>query len=78
MSQPAGHEKGLVRVMIWGTALAFGILAAAAASMKDFIGGDVTFDFSFLTILAFVIGFVGGWIFWKFVLKQARKATTNK
>ena len=78
MSEPSGHEKGLVKIMVWGTALSFGLLAAAAVSMKDFAGGDAAFEFSFVTVVAFLLGALAGWSFWKFILARARKADKQK
>jgi len=74
MPEDANHEKGLFRLMTFGTALAFGILGAIIFSMKDFVGGNATFEFSYRTILAFIIGFFLGWIFWRFIRRRARKA----
>ena len=65
MSDNSPHEKTLFRVMVIGTCLSFGILGAIAASMKDFIHGNAAFEFSFRTIIGFVIGFALGWAFWK-------------
>jgi hypothetical protein len=65
MSENSQHEKTLFRVMVIGTCLSFGMLGAIAGSMKDFIHGNAAFEFSFRTILGFVIGFVIGWAFWK-------------
>src|SRR5438874_1826318 len=43
MPEDSKHGKGLLRLMTFGTALAFGILAAIIVSMGDFIGGNATF-----------------------------------
>jgi NhaP-type Na+/H+ or K+/H+ antiporter len=58
------HEKTLNRVMVYGTAMAFGMLGAVMASMKDFLHGNATFTFSLRTVVAFVAGFLLGWLFW--------------
>ena len=58
------HGKTLFRVMVCGTAVAFGLLAAVMASMKDFIHGNATFTFSSRTVIAFLLGFGLGWLFW--------------
>jgi hypothetical protein len=78
MSDQPNHTKGLYKVITWGTALSFGILAALAVSMKDFIGGNAAFDFSLFTVLAFVAGCTVGWIFWRIVLSKARRSPENK
>lgn len=64
MPQGSKHETSLVRVMIFGTGLSFGVLAAIIASMKDFFGGNASFEFSWVTVLAFVLGFAAGIVFW--------------
>src|SRR5215813_7450056 len=65
--EPSPHEKTLVRIMVLGTSLSFGILGAIALSMKDFIGGNAAFEFSLRTIVGFFAGCVVGWLFWKFI-----------
>ena len=64
MSDHSPHEKALNRVMVWGTALAFAVLGAIIASMRDFFGGDATFRFSFRTAFGFLIGAALGLGFW--------------
>ena len=78
MNEPSPHEKGLYRVMTWGTALSFGILAALAVSMKDFMGGNASFQFSFWSIVAFAAGLGAGWLFWRIILGRATKGSKNK
>jgi hypothetical protein len=78
MSDISRHDKGLLRIFIWATAFSFGILAAIAFSMKDFIGGNATFDFSYKTVLGFIGGTVAGWLFWQFVQRRIREAAKNK
>ena len=73
MSEPTPHERGLYRVMTWGTAVSFGILAALAVSMKDFLGGNASFHFSFWSVAAFAVGFVVGWLFWRVNLAKVVK-----
>jgi putative Mn2+ efflux pump MntP len=70
MSPNSEHEQRLWKVMVWGTALSFGFLGAIALSMKDFIHGNASFQFSYLTLVGFAVGFAVGWIFWKFVGKR--------
>lgn len=59
------HEKTLFRIMVLGTSVSFGILAAVIVSMKDFVRGNAAFEFSAKTVVAFVIGCAVGWLFWK-------------
>jgi len=66
MSEISKHEKGLFRVMVIGTELSFGILAAVIASMKGYVGGSGDFQFSYKTVLVFFLaaspaGLFGGW-----------------
>ena len=67
------HQKGLLKVMVLGTALSFGILGAIAASMKDFLGGNAAFEFSIRTAFGFVAGVVAGLVFWRIVLRRGTK-----
>ena len=74
MSEPTKHEKGLFRVMVIGTSLSFGTLAAIIVSMKDFFHGNAAMEFSCKSILAFILGCLGGWAFWYVVRRWTRKA----
>jgi cytochrome c biogenesis protein CcdA len=73
MPENSQHEKSLMRVMIYGTALSFGILGAIIGSIPGFFHGDATFTVSFKTIVGFVLGFIAGWLFWKFVRFKMQK-----
>jgi membrane associated rhomboid family serine protease len=73
MPEKSEHEKSLMKVMVFGTALSFAILGAIIGSMKGFFHGDATFTFSVKTIIGFVIGFVAGWLFWKVVRNKMAK-----
>ena len=64
MSEHSPHERTLYRVIVIGTALSFGVLAAIVASMKDFFGGNAAFQFSIRTVVAFFIGAGVGMGFW--------------
>jgi hypothetical protein len=66
MNEP-NHESSLFRVMMIGTALSFGALAAIAVSMKDFFGGNAAFQLTWKTPVAFVAGLLAGWGFWRVV-----------
>ena len=74
--EPSPHEKTLVRIMVLGTSLSFGILGAIALSMKDFIGGNAAFEFSLRTIVGFLAGCAVGWLFWRFI--RSRMNRNNK
>ncbi len=69
----ANHQPGLFQVMMLGTAISFGILAAIIVSMKDFFGGNASFEFSWKTVPAFVGGCFGGWLFWWAVRKKLKR-----
>jgi hypothetical protein len=73
MTEKSPHEKSLLKVMVFGTAISFGILGAIVASMKGFFHGDATFAFSLRTVIGFVVGCLAGWLFWKFVRSQMAK-----
>lgn len=65
-------QKGLLKVMTYSTALAFGGLAAFLCSFRD-IRNDPTLEFSYRTVLAFVVGVLIGILFWKAVEYLARR-----
>ena len=67
------HNKNLFNIMVFGTAISFGLLGAIAFSMKDFFHGDATFSFSYKTIFGFVLGFAVGWVFWRVVRSKVEK-----
>jgi hypothetical protein len=73
MSEKSAHEKNLLKVMVFGTALSFGILGAIVASMKGFFHGDATFTFSLRTLVGFAVGCLADWLFWKFVRSRMAK-----
>ena len=73
MNEQSPHENGLWRVIIYGTALSFGLLGAIIGSMKDFFGGDAEFVFSIRTIVGFVLGFVVGWLLWRIIRRRIAK-----
>ncbi len=74
MTELSKHEKGLLRVMVVGTALSFGILAAVIVSMKGYVGGNGDFEFSYKTVLAFFLGCLAGWAFWWLVRHWMRRS----
>ena len=78
MTEISKHEKRLFRVMVIGTALSFGILAAIMVSMKGFFGGSGDFEFSYKTVLAFFLGCLAGWAFWWLVRRWMRQADQNR
>ena len=78
MTEISKHEKGLLRVMVIGTALSFGILAAVIVSMKGYVGGSGDFDFSYKTVLAFFLGCLAGWGFWWLVRRWMRHSNQNR
>jgi len=78
MTEISKHEKGLFRVMILGTSLSFGILAAIMVSMKGFFAGNGDFQFSYQTVLAFFLGCLAGWCFWWLVHRWMRHADQDR
>lgn len=55
-------------ITTFSTALALGCMLAFLVSLRD-IRNDLTFEFSYKTILMFIIGAVLGWGFWAWVRK---------
>ncbi len=72
------HEKSLFRVIVFGTSISFGLLAAVIVSMKDFLGGNASFEFSIVTVAAFGGGCVVGWLFWRFIRQRWNKGAKNR
>jgi hypothetical protein len=67
MADDSPHQRRLWKVMVAGTAIGFGVLAAVIVSMKDFVHGDAQFVFSWKTVPAFAVGSGAGWLFWRVV-----------
>ena len=61
------HQKGLFRVMTLGTSISFGTMAALMVSMKDFFGGNAALEFSYKSVIAFILGSLAGWVFWQVI-----------
>ena len=55
------------------TALALGCMLAFLVSLRD-LRNDLSFDFSYKTILMFVVGAALGWGFWAWVRKITARA----
>ncbi len=73
MADQPRHERTLVKVIVFSTALSFGCLGGVMASLKGFFHGDVSFHFSSGSILGFVLGVFAGWLFWKAVFWMQKK-----
>jgi NhaP-type Na+/H+ or K+/H+ antiporter len=67
MEEKSPNEKGLFRVVVFGSALSFAFLGAIIGSMKDFFHGDAALSFSWKTVAGFLIGFIVGWLPWKWI-----------
>jgi hypothetical protein len=76
MPEAPQHEKTLLKVIIFGTAVSFGVLGAIIASMNGFFHGEVSFHFSIGSIIGFVLGFIAGWAFWKAVFWKGKKSNS--
>jgi len=73
MAEGPQHEKTLIKVIVFSTAMSFGALGTVIASMKGFFHGEVSFHFSIGSIAGFLLGFVAGWLFWKLVFWKRAK-----
>ena len=73
MPERSPHEKSLFRVMVFATALSFAFLGAIIGSMKGFFGGHISFVLSLRTVAGLVLGWLAGWLLWKFVLHRMAK-----
>jgi membrane associated rhomboid family serine protease len=76
MPEAPQHEKTLIKVIIFSTAISFGALGAIIASMTGFFHGEISFHFSIGSIAGFIVGFVLGWLFWKLVFNKRAKDET--
>jgi hypothetical protein len=73
MEQKSPHEKSLLRVVTFGSALSFAFLGAIIGSMRDFFHGDAAFSLSWRTLVGFVIGFILGLLPWKWIARRTTK-----
>jgi hypothetical protein len=73
MTEGPQHEKNLLKVITFSTAVSFGVLGAIMTSMNGFFRGDVSFHFSVGSVVGFILGFVAGWAFWKLIFWRRRK-----
>jgi hypothetical protein len=78
MPEAPQHEKTLIKVIIFGTAVSFGVLGAIMASMNGFFGGEASFHFSIGTFAGFILGFILGWAFWKLVFWRRAKGQSGR
>gem|GEM_PF-2541238 len=63
-------ENDLLNVIVYGTAISFGGMGAFLGSLRS-IRTDPALEFSWRTIVFFLIGAVAGWAFWKIVFRMA-------
>jgi hypothetical protein len=75
MTDDTKHEGTLIKVIVFATAVSFGVLGGIMTSMRGFFHGEVAFHFSFLSIVGFVLGCIAGWTFWKLVFWRRTKNT---
>ena len=73
MTEGPPHEKNLIKVIVFSTAVSFGVVGAIMASMNGFFRGEVSFHFSVGSVVGFLSGFVAGWAFWKLVFWKRQK-----
>ena len=74
MAEGPKHESTLIKVIIFSTALSFGVLGGIIASMTGFFHGEVSFHFSLGSIVGFVLGFLAGLAFWKVVFWGGKRS----
>jgi hypothetical protein len=68
------HEKNLFKVVTFASALSLGLLGAIIGSMRDFFHGEAALSISWKTVLGFALGFVIGWLPWKWIAKRTDKS----
>lgn len=74
MTEPPRNPPDLFKVMTFATAVSFGVLGAVMVSMHGFFGGDISFEFSFKTIVGFIAGCAAGWVLWWIVRRIMGKS----
>jgi hypothetical protein len=74
MADAPQHEKTLIKVIVFATAISFGVLGGIMGSMNGFFHGEVSFHFSLGSIAGFVLGMVAGWLFWRVVFWRGKKS----
>ena len=70
---PAAARWVLFFIFWTATALSFAFLGAIIGSMKGFFGGHISFVLSLRTVAGLVLGWLAGWLLWKFVLHRMAK-----
>jgi hypothetical protein len=78
MPEAPQHEKTLIKVIVFSTAISFGVLGTIIASMNGFFRGEVSFHFSIGSIAGFTLGFFLGWLFWKLVFWRRGKSQSAR
>jgi hypothetical protein len=78
MPEAPQHERTLIKVIIFSTALSFGVLGAIIASMNGFFRGETSFHFSIGSVAGFIVGFFLGWLFWKLVFWRRGKSQSAR
>jgi NhaP-type Na+/H+ or K+/H+ antiporter len=74
MEQKSPHEKNLFKVITFASGVSLGALGAIIGSMKDFFHGDAALSFSWRTIVGFVLGFIVGWLPWRWIGRRISKS----
>ena len=74
MEQKSPHEKNLFKVITLASAVSLGALGAIIGSMKDFFHGDAALSLSWRTVVGFVVGFILGWLPWKWIGRRISKS----
>jgi hypothetical protein len=69
---PLADEK-FYKITAFSTALGMGCMLAFLVSLRD-LRTDLTFDFSYKTVLMFIVGAAMGWGFWAWVRKLTLRA----
>jgi hypothetical protein len=73
MTEAPKHENTLIKIIVFSTAISFGVLGGIITSMSGFFHGEVGFHFSLFSVVGFVVGFLVGWAFWKLVFWKRAK-----
>jgi Na+-transporting methylmalonyl-CoA/oxaloacetate decarboxylase gamma subunit len=70
-----GNLRGLLRIAAFSTAIGFGSVAGSLYSLRQSPSG-LTFVFTVGTLVAFAVGAVAGWLYWRVLDRMIVRANT--
>jgi hypothetical protein len=74
--RPKNNDRGLIRVIKFSSAAGLGIMAAFLYSVKQ-VTPRLRYEFSFGTVISFLLGTILSWFFWRLVFDRPDGAAVN-